>query len=320
MDEQIEQRWWSRGWVQTAAGTAVIAIALLVLSLILGRNTGLNVNKDRLIISTVERGLFQEYIQVTGNLQPGRSNFLDAVEGGVIESITIPSGATVSAGDTILTLSNSNLRLRVLQQSSSLYDQINQTRNSRLNIEQNTLSLKERLAQAENRYRLTHSNFRRLDTLFARQLVSEQAHTEARENYMYRKKQYDLIYASFRQDSITSEQQLLQIDRSLDRMQKSLEAVQKIMDRLIITAPMAGQLSTADLTVGQAIDAGERIGQIDRLDSYNIRLLIDEYNLSRITEGLKGSTTIDSEKYTLEINKVFPVVENGRFEVDMHFE
>jgi len=319
MDEQLEKQWWTNGWMRAAAGVFLLIIAFSIIFFMMNKSSVLSIEEDRLTVSTVEKGVFREFIQVTGNLQPASSNFLDAVEGGVIESIMIPSGTTVSAGDTILTLSNSNLRLQVLQQSSSLYDQINQARNSRLNTEQNTLSLKERLAQAENRYRVTGANFKRIDTLYSQQLVSEQTYTEARENYMYQKKRYNLIYESFKQDSIKSEQQLLQIDQSLERMQQSLTAVQGILDRLAVKAPISGQLSTADLTVGQSIASGERIGQIDQLDSYNVRVLIDEYNLSRITKGLKGTSVIDSEEYTLEIEKVFPIVENGRFEVDMKF-
>jgi HlyD family secretion protein len=319
MDEKIEQAWWSRGRIQVAVGGIILIILISLIASMIDESAVLRVDKDKLLIGEVEEKLFQEFIQVTGSIQPARSNFIDAVEGGVIESIRLPSGTTVAAGDTILTLSNSSLRLQVLRQSSNIYDQMNQARNSRLNIEQNTLSLKERLAQAENQYRLTGANFRRIDTLYSRQLVSEQTYTEARENHQYQEKRYDLIYESFRQDSIQSEQQLLQIDESLERMQQSLTAVQDILDRLVITAPIPGQLSTSDLTVGQSITAGQRIGQIDRLDRYKITALIDEYYLSRISEGLDGTARIDERVFPVEMSTIFPIVNNGQFEVEMQF-
>src|SRR6056297_584093 len=290
MDEHIESGWLSRGRLFLIGGFIAVTVCGVLIYQLLNAGTAMTINSDRLIISEVEEDLFQEFIQETGTLQPERSIFLDAVEGGVIETILIPSGSNVSAGDTILTLSNSNLRLQVLQQSSSIYDQINQARNSQLNIEQNSLSLKERLAAAENRYRVSGASFERLETLYDEDMISEQEHMEARENYLYQQKRYNLIYESFQQDSIKSRQQLRQIDESLNRMRQSLNAVQGILDRLVVIAPMDGQLSTADLAVGQSISSGERIGQIDNLDSYNIRVSIDEYNLSRITEGLEGTT------------------------------
>ena len=319
MDEQIETGWLTRGRLFLIGGFIAVTICGVMIYQLLNAGTAMTINSDRLIISEVEEDLFQEFIQVTGTLQPKRSIFLDAVEGGVIESIMIPTGSMVSKGDTILTLSNSNLRLQVLQQSSSIYDQINQARNSRLNIEQNSLSLKERLASAENRHRVSDANFQRVKTLYGEEMISEQEHMEARENYLYQQKRYNLIYESFRQDSIKSSQQLRQIDESLSRMRQSLNAVQGILDRLAVTAPMDGQLSTANLAVGQSISSGERIGQIDNLDSYNVRVAIDEYNLSRITEGLEGITSLGSEEYRLKIERVYPIVENGRFQVDMRF-
>jgi len=277
------------------------------------------VEKEKITISTVKEDSFQEFIPVTGAVQPIQTIYLDALEGGVVEDIYLESGTMVEKGDNILTLSNSDLQLRVLSQTSSIYDQINQTRNSRLNIEQNTLSLKERLAQAENQLHINRSNFKRQQKLYDKDLIAEQNYIEVKENYEYQKKRYDLIYESFKQDSIKAQQQLYQIDESLERMQKSLEANQSILERLDVKAPIAGQLSTIELNPGQSISRGERIGQVDILDSYKVRVGIDEYHLSRIKTGLKGTFDFNSKTHELVITKVYPVVENGQFQVDMEF-
>ena len=319
MDKKIDTPTWT--WKRISA----LAVGLLVIgTLIYGfvflePTSTLNVDRDKLTISTVNQGTFQEFIQVTGTVQPIRSVYLDAVEGGVIETVNLESGTRVQRGDTILTLSNSDLRLQVLNQSSSLYDQINQTRNSRLNVEQNTLNLKERLAQAKNQYSVAQSNFDRQQKLYNENLISEQAYLESKENFQYQKKRYKLFYESFKQDSITSRRQLQQIDQSLDRMRRNLRAVQKILDRLVVTAPISGQLSTVELNPGQSISSGERIGQIDVLNNYKVRVNIDEYHLSRVTAGLQGTVEIAGQPQALKITKVYPVVENGQFQVDMEF-
>jgi HlyD family secretion protein len=319
MDKKIDTPTWT--WKRISA----LAVGLLVIgTLIYGfvflePTSTLNVDREKLSISTVNQGTFQEFIQVTGAVQPIRSVYLDAVEGGVIEAVNLESGTRVQRGDTILTLSNSDLRLQVLNQSSSLYDQINQTRNSRLNVEQNTLNLKERLAQAKNQFSVAQSNFDRQQKLYNKNLISEQAYLESQENFQYQKKRYNLFYESFKQDSIKSRRQLQQIDQSLDRMRRNLQAVQKILDRLVVTAPISGQLSTIELNPGQSISSGERIGQIDVLSNYKVRVNIDEYHLSRVTAGLQGTVEIAGESQALKITKVYPVVENGQFQVDMEF-
>lgn len=321
MDKKIEKKIWTTKRIGMIAGGLAIVALFMYSFIFMDVRSTLNVEKEKLTISTVQEDSFQEFIQVTGTVQPIQTIYLDALEGGVVENIYLESGTMVEKGDTILTLSNSDLQLNVLQRTSAIYDQINQTRNSRLNIEQNTLSLKQQLAASENQLEINKANYNRQKKLFEKNkgLISEQAYLEAEENYKYQQKRYNLLYESFKQDSIKATRQLTQIDESLDRMQQSLDAVQRILDRLIVTAPISGQLSTTELNPGQSISRGERIGQVDILDSFKVRVGIDEYHLSRITKGLKGSFNFAGKTYDLEITKVYPVVENGQFQVDMEF-
>ncbi|MDR8393452.1 HlyD family efflux transporter periplasmic adaptor subunit [Aliifodinibius sp. S!AR15-10] len=319
MDRKIEKKFWTPKRIGMIIGGLLLIGLFLYSFIFMDVRSTLNVERDRLTISTVQEDSFQEFIQVTGTVQPIQTIYLDALEGGVVEQIFLESGTMVERGDTILTLSNSDLRLSVMQQTSSIYDQINQTRNSRLNIETNTLSLRERLANAENQLHITRSDYQRQQKLYEKELVSEQSYIEAKENYEYQRKRHNLIYESFKQDSIRAAQQLQQIDESLDRMWRSLEAVQEILDKLVVTAPIAGQLSTVELNPGQSISPGERIGQVDILESYKVRVGIDEFHLSRISPGLEGSFDFAGQTHQLFISKVYPVVENGQFEVDMEF-
>jgi HlyD family secretion protein len=319
MDKQIEKSSWGKKQLGMLLGGIAI-LAILIYSFgFMDTRSALNIDREIINVSTVQQESFQEFIRVTGTVHPIQTMYLDAVEGGVIDKIYEESGAMVAQGDTIVALSNSDLRLNVLQQTSAIYDQINQTRNSRLNIEQNTLSLKERLAEAKNKLEITKSNYEREKKLYDQNLIAEQQFLETQENYEYQQKRYNLIYESFKQDSIKSSQQLRQIDQSLERMWTSLEAVQNILDRLVVTAPIAGQLSTIELNPGQAISSSERMGQIDVLDNYKVRLQIDEYHLSRITRGLKGTFDYNGKTHQLKIVKVYPVVEEGQFKVDMEF-
>ncbi|PAU95244.1 efflux transporter periplasmic adaptor subunit [Aliifodinibius salipaludis] len=319
MDKKIEKSSWGKKQLGMIITGVVILSAFVYSFGFMDARSSLNVDRATINISAVQQEPFQEFIQVTGTVQPIQTMYLDAVEGGVVDDIYEEFGAMVEQGDTIVVLSNSDLRLNVLQQTSAIYDQINQTRNSRLNIEQNTLSLKERLAQAENQLEITKSNFEREKKLYEQNLIAEQQFLETQENYDYQQKRYDLIYESFKQDSIKSSQQLRQIDQSLERMWTSLEAVQNILDRLVVMAPISGQLSTIELNPGQSISSSERIGQVDILDNYKVRVQIDEYHLSRVTTGLKGTFDYNGNTHQLEITKVYPVVENGQFKVDMEF-
>ena len=319
MDKKIEKKFWTLKRITgVIAGLVVVGFFIYSFALTDFRST-LNVEKEKLTISTISEGSFQEFIQVSGTVQPIRTIFLDAIEGGVIQKVILESGTNVEVGDTIAVLTNSNLQLQVLQQESGLYDQINNVRNSRLNLEQNSLRIKEQLANAEYQLDLLRPQYERQKKLYEQNLISLQDFEAVKENFEYETKRYDLNYESFVRDSLQTIAQLQQLDSSEKRMIRSLEAVQSILDNLTITAPIDGQLTTAELQQGQSISRGERIGQVDILDNYKVRVGVDEFHLSRISTGLSGSFTFAGRSYSLIITKVYPVITNGQFQVDMEF-
>jgi HlyD family secretion protein len=319
MDRHIEKKTWTpKRMVSLAALMGLLAIAIYMIWFMDTRSS-VNVDLGKITVSEIQESSFQEYLQVSGTVQPIQTSYLDAIEGGVVQEVMVESGVMVEAGDTILTLTNSGLQLQVMQQTSGLYDQINNVRNSRLNLEQNTLGLQEQLANAKAQMEILKARYEREKQLFEKELISEEAFHTTKENYQFQKRRFELTYESFRKDSIQSITQLSQLDDSEIRMYQNLEAVQQILDNLTVTAPITGQLSTIELNQGQSISAGERLGQIDILDCYKVRLAIDEYYLPSVATGLKGTFSYNEQTHELEITKIYPVINNGQFEVDMEF-
>ena len=319
MDRKIEKKKFSAGKIAAVAAVVVVGLVVIYNIFFLDTRSSETVNRDQVFIHEVSEDTFQEFIEVSGSVQPIRSNILDAVEGGVVQEILVESGEMVEAGDTLLTLSNSSLQLSVLQQEAGLFDQINNVRNSRLNLEQNHLRLREELANAETQKAVLEPRFQRDSSLYANNLISSQEFEETRHNFRFQQRRYELNYESYQKDSVQMQTQLVQLDQSEDRMWRSLEGVQQILDNLVVTAPISGQLSTVELNQGQSISQGERLGQIDQLEGYKIRVDIDEFYLSRVVAGLEGSFAFAGERYDLMISRVFPVIQDGRFQVDMDF-
>ncbi len=319
MDRKIEKK------KVTSTRVAGLIAALAVVALFfysfffMDLESTLYVERERITVSTVEETEFQEFIQVTGTVQPIETIYLDAIEGGVVQEVFRETGTTVEEGDTVLTLANSSLQLQVMQQTSGLYDQINNVRNSRLNLEQNTLRLQDQLANARSQKEVLEARYERRKHLVDQELISKEEFESTEASYYYEKRRYELLYESYRKDSLQAIVQMQRLDDSEERMHQSLEAVQSILDNLVVTAPIAGQLSTIELNQGQSISTGERIGQVDILDDYKVRVNIDEFYLSRIVPGLQGQFTFDGIEHDLTISKVFPVISNGQFEVDMEF-
>jgi HlyD family secretion protein len=319
MDKKIEKKKISAGKAAGLILGLLIISVLLYLTLFGDTRQTLDVEKERLFIEDVREDTFSELIDVNGTVQPVQTTFLDAIEGGVIQQVFLESGAMVEQGDTILMLSNSNLQLSVLQQEAGLYDQINNVRNSRLNLEQNHLNLQKELANSVSQLEIMKSRFNRDSVLYEQNLISNQEFEETEQNYRFQQMRYNLNYESYRKDSVQIRQQMIQLDDSEQRMWRSLDGVQQILENLVVTAPISGQISTIELNPGQAISQGERLGQVDVLDGFKIRAAIDEFYLARISQGLRGSFSYTGNSYEVEIDRIYPVIQDGRFEVDLNF-
>ncbi len=319
MDRKIKKKKWTVKRILMYGLGFIFFVFVLYSFLFADKRSKVKVDPEKITVGEVKYGVFQDFIPVTGNVQPIETRYLDAIEGGIIQSINKETGELVNKGDVILRLTNTSLELNVLSQEASLYEQINRSATTRLSLNQNDLAQQAQLAEIQYQIELLKPQYRRYKTLFEKNLISKREFEEVEEQYKYYKKRKELTYTSYRQDSIARSFQLRQIDASERRMLKSLEGVGRILENLVIRAPLKGQLATPDLELGQSIVTGERIGQIDVLDSFKVRVRIDELYLPRTERGLKGTFTLAGKQYELIITKIYPTITEGRFEVDMEF-
>lgn len=320
MDKQIKKKTWTLKRISTYGGIALLTLFIGYQFIFADRRSTLKVEMDKITVSTVQRGVFQETIPQTGIIEPSRTVYLDAVEGGNIKRVITESGAMVKKGDIILELSNLNRELNVLQQEAQLNQSINQLRETRLQISQNALQQRQDLAQIDQQLQILGPQYERQKQLYQKKLIAKQDFERTEADYKYNLERKKITYEVYRTDSIDRIRQINDLNFSERKMMQSLVNTGKILDNLVIRAPIDGQYSRqAQLDVGQNVNGGQRLGWVDVLDSYKVRVPIDELYLPRISRGLRATTTFNNKDYILEISYVYPGVTNGRFDVDMNF-
>src|SRR5688500_16039057 len=319
MDKKIKKKTWTVKRIATYLGIALFTVFVGYQFIFADRRSKLKIDREKITISTVERGIFQEFIPQTGTVEPSRTVYLDAVEGGTIKRVVAESGALVKEGDVILELSNLSRELAVLQQEASLNQSINEARSTRLGITQNDLRQRQELASIDNQLQILGPQYMRQKQLYEKKLIAKQDFEKTEADYKYNLERRKITYEVYKSDSIDRLRQLNQMNFSERKMIQSLEGVGKILDNLVIRAPIDGQLSHPPLDAGQAVNTGQRLGWIDVVGSYKVRVPIDELYLPRINTGLRAETTFNNKDYQLEITYQYPGVTNGRFEVDMNF-
>jgi HlyD family secretion protein len=320
MDKKIVKKKWTLKRIAMYGGISLFVIFVGYQLIFADRRSRLKVPVDKITISEVKRGVFQEWIPQTGTIEPARTAYLDAVEGGTIKRVVAESGAMLKQGDIILELSNLNRELTVLQQEAGLNQSINELRQTRLQISQNDITQRRTLAQIDQQLAVLGPQYEREKQLFEKKLISKQTFEKTEADYKFNLENRRITYEVYRQDSIDRYRQIKDLNFSERKMSQSLESAGKILDNLTIRAPMDGQLSRPQLDPGQNVNQGQRLGQVDVMGSYKVRVPIDEIYLPRITTGLNATTTFNNKDYVLEITYIYPTIQSGRFEVDMLFK
>ena len=220
----------------------------------------------------------------------------------------------------IVKLANTNLQQDVMYHEALNFQQINDAQNRRLTIEQNTISVKTQLADAEYYADRTQIPYSRDSALISKKLIPEHDFLLSKYEYESWLRKRALARENFRQDSLMRINQLIQLEGSVARLQANNEMTKHNLDNLIIRAPVAGQLTSLNAEIGESKSPGQLLGQIDVLNNFKVRAAIDEFYIARINAGQKGDFDLTGSTYRLNITKVYPEVKDGRFEVDMVFE
>lgn len=299
-------------------GLGLLAIFILWLVLRDGSPT-LRVNGDSLTINEVTRGEFNDYIRVSGQVQPMTTVQISPQEGGVVEKIIIEEGSHVRAGDEILRLSNDNLDLQILNSEAELAEKENILRNTLISMEQQKLSLRQDQIQLQSDVNRLRRKYLQNKSLYEEKLIAREDYLTSKEDYELAAGKLQLVKDRAKQDSLYRAVEIDQMQESLDNMRKNMLMIRRRKDNLTIKAPIDGELGLLDVVLGQSVSAGTKIGQINNLDSYKIEAQIDEHYIDRVTSGLSATFQRQNDSYDAVIRKVYPEVRDGKFKADFKF-
>ena len=301
----------------------VVGVATILVSgrLIFGSHASkMNVDKDKLIIQSVISGEFNDYIRISGQVQPIATIQLSAVEGGMVAEKLVEEGSFVKEGEPIVRLSNNMLNLNILDSEAQLAEKQNWLRNTRVQMEQEKLTLR------QNRLRLAldveqkKRKAEQYEKLFDEKLCSKEEFLQAKEDYQFAVDGLKLVDERQIQDSLYRGIQVSQMEESLGNIRKNLELVRSRVDNLIVRASVSGQLGLLDVEIGQSVPTGGKIGQISVLSDYKVEALIDEHYIDKVGQGLEATFERQDKNFALRVRKVFPEVRNKQFKTEFVFE
>ena len=279
----------------------------------------LRVNGETLSISEVKSGEFNDYIRISGQVQPMTTIQISPQEGGIVQQIVIEEGSKVKAGDEIIRLSNDNLDLQILNSEAELAEKENLLRNTMISMEQQRLSVQQEKLQLEIEVKRLKRKYEQNKALYEEKLIAREEYLMAEEDYQIAAGRLRLVKERATQDSLYRSVEISQMQESLQNMRLNMQMIRKRKDNLTIKSPIDGELGLLDVTLGQSIASGTKIGQINELGSFKIEAMIDEHYIDRVSAGLEAKFERQNETFGAVIRKVYPEVREGKFKADFKF-
>ncbi len=323
MDKIIEKKTgWRVAFTKKALPWWLGALLLVFVIYLIARpnNKTLRVDKDTVTISTAVKGEFNDYIRISGRVQPMTTIQLSPQEGGIVEKILIEEGSPVKAGDAILILNNDNLDLQILNSEAELAEKENILRNTQIQMEQQKLDVRQNVLEYGMQVDRLRRAYEQQKALYEDKLIAKEEYLKAEEDYKLAKQKYDLMAERSRQDSLYRGTQIDRMEESLENMQLNMSMIRRRKSNLIVKAPIDGELGLLDVVLGQSIAAGTKIGQINSVGTYKVEAQIDEHYIDRVIAGLEATFERQGETYSTVIRKVYPEVRDGKFKADFKFD
>jgi HlyD family secretion protein len=302
-------------------GAAAVVAAVLLGGLWLGHDasTSYTLDGQRIRIAEVARGIYEDYIPLRASVEPERTVYLDAIEGGRVEAVLVEQGAHVEAGQPLIELSNTGLQLDVIAREAEVSEQLNNLRNTQLAIEQNRLALKRELIEIDYQIVRLERLIERYEELQDKKFLSENEYEASLDELEYWRNRRVVTRESQAVDEKVRLAQIEQLNGSIAQLEKNLELARSNLDNLTIKAPRDGQLTALNAEIGESKAQGQRLGQIDDVDKFKTTALVNEFYLNRVRTGQRAELEAGGKRYELEVSKVYPEVQAAQFEVDLRF-
>ena len=320
MDRVIEKK---KGFQLKKHGPYVAGGCLLLTVLgwlVFGNHAStLRVIQDELTISEVKSAEFKDYVRTNGQVMPIQVVQISPEEGGIVMEKVVEEGSMVHKGDVIVRLSNSNLDLQILNAESELAEKQNLLRNTQVAMQQDRLNNLTEQAQLDMDTHRKQRTFEQNKRLYDAKMINREAYVQSQEDYQLSAQKRSLVSRRLKQDSLYRSVQMDQMEDNLQNMRRNVMLVRQRKSKLEVRATATGELGLLDVELGQSIQPGQMIGQLNDLSDYKVQAQIDEHYIDRVRQGLTATFTRGDKQYQLQVRKVYPEVREGKFRCDFIF-
>jgi HlyD family secretion protein len=318
MDRVVKTRRLPR-WAMYGGGGLLLLLALMLFWWLAPARNSQTIAADRLTISTVQKGRFDDFVPLRGRVTPLVTVYLDAVEGGRVEKLFVEDGTMVKKGQLLAQFSNSDLQNNLLARQADVSREMNSMRNMELALAQTRVNDRRNLIEAELTVDKARRQYEMQRPLAAKGFIASRTVNDSRADYEASRRRLDVLRAAQSTDERLQTSQLAQLRASNASLSQSLAIARSTLDALNLRAPVDGQLTAFSIQVGQSLNRGERLGQIDSAGRNKLMADVDEFYLGRVAVGQTATVESNGRTFKAKVAKIYPQVRNGTFQIDLWF-
>lgn len=298
---------------------AIVVVALVAWALLGSHAATARIDASQITVGKVSRGQFDDFVRINGQVAPIEVVQISPEEGGQVRQKVVEEGARVKKGDVILRLSNSDMDLQILNAEAELAEKQNLLRNTQIAMQQDLLSNETEQATLDMDVVRRKRAYQQNDRLIQEKLISKEAWQQSKEDYELARRKQALVKQRLAKDASYRKAQMAQMADNLENMRRNVELVRQRKDKLEVRSAIDGELGLLDVEIGQTIQPGQKVGQINNLSDYKITAQVDEHYIDRVRTDLPATFERDGKSYRLRVRKVYPEVRDGRFKIDLVF-
>ncbi|QNH16240.1 efflux RND transporter periplasmic adaptor subunit [Xanthomonas sp. SS] len=308
------KQWFRKRWVWGVAAALVVVVVLTRTGF---GSAAYSVDKDDVVIGTVQRGDFSVQVRGIGVLVPKDIHLLAVNVDGLVERINVEAGAAVKKGDVVAILSNPRLNEQLLQAQWEIDAQIKQNRAAESMLRSQLADLRSEAKNAELDYLSVKVKYDAEKKLVEQKIVSritaEQSRIVMEQNFHKIEAQTERVKRMQESLAATTEANVSVVSK----LEKSKDLIQQQIDDLTIRAGIDGVVQQMSLQLGQRVTAGTQAGQIARQDDLVALLDVQDFQINDV--ALQQTVVVDTRtsKIPGRVARIAPSATNGVVKVEV---
>ena len=310
--------WHIRYRYHILAGATGLALLVYTIFVIITSGTK-RVDKDSVVIAEVTKAPFMEYVDVEGLVQPIKTIQVNAMENGFVERVVAEEGAMLQQGDTILVLQNPELYHSIDDEQDAWSKNLRNCREQEIEMNQKSINLRQQALDAKHQMNSLKKSLKQSREEYRMGIKSKAELEMAEEDYEYQRQKVVLQMQYLKHDSVSTRLKQEMIAANRTEADKKLSRMKGRTSKLVVRAPVSGQLSYVGVTQGQQVASGASIGQIKVMSQFKMQVTLAEYYIDRIITGLPANIEYDGRRYPLRVSRVIPEVKDHKFVCELTF-